>query len=593
MVDINYPVCCVLGHIDVGKTKFLDKLRNSNVQLKEIGGITQEIGSTFFDKHFLLDMTKCITSLNLDISGLIMIDTPGHDCFTQMRMTGVKIAHLAIVIVDIVKGLEKQTIQCIELLKQYNTNFIIALNKIDKIFGWNPGKDLTLKKTFEKQSKQCMILFRDYIKKISTQLAELEINALPYYENSNYKEYISMVPISAQSGEGLPDLIMMISHMTSKNIIKDGQYNLKNYNYGFILDIKKDDKYGVVYHSIFMNGKIKKGDELLIESNSSLIDITIKDILIPENQNEMKSKMSLQPIDNINITKGIALKFANSDLENSINIGGLFVVKTENNKDILREIMTRSISKAKKYKFGKKGIIINVPSKSMADAVVEIMQEKPEIKIKLINVGIINKMLISKVSKFDDTEKNSVDNIYNKKFRVILDYNCNYKDDDDIKKFYDAEIINFANENDVYIMNTNTVYKLFDKYNAHIEEINTKIRLMYPNIVNNFRLEILPKYVFLKKMPLLMGVKIINGKIKKNNMIMAYDNEKKIILGNIVGIQKNNKNIEEAEKTEVCIKIEGDNNIEFGKHFDEKWKLCHYMTDHEIIIQKKFYDSFK
>ena len=133
---LRSPIVCVLGHVDVGKTKLLDALRESNIQEGESGGITQQIGATFFHKEYIDNITSSLNK-QVDIPGLLFIDTPGHDCFTNLRIRGIEIADIAIVVVDLIKGLEKQTIECINLLKAHNTPFIVVLNKLDKIVGWN------------------------------------------------------------------------------------------------------------------------------------------------------------------------------------------------------------------------------------------------------------------------------------------------------------------------------------------------------------------------------------------------------------------------------------------------------------------------
>ena len=590
----NCPVCCVLGHVDVGKTKFLDKLRRTNVQLKEIGKITQQIGSTYFDKAVLEELTKSMNNSKIDISGLMMIDTPGHDCFTQMRMTGAKICNTAIIIVDIVKGLEKQTIQCIELLKKYKTNFIIALNKIDKIYGWKPQNNFNLKKSFDNQSKQAMSLLKDYMNKIICQLAELGINAIAYYENKNSKEYISMIPISAHTGEGIADLVLLISKMSKKIIKSDFMEQLDNYNHGFLIDVKKDDKVGLIYHGIFMNKEIKRGDKLFIEGFNKIIKAVIKEIYIPDDQIEMKSKTKLMPLDIVNGTKGIALKFVENEIDNEINIGGLFMVNNEDMnitdetfEENMKKIINNDDNKNNKHNFDKCGIIINVPSKSMADAVIQIIKDKIDIKIMQVNIGTINRLLISKAASLNNKyDKNSIDYLYNKRYMVILDYNSNIIEDN-IINIYDQEIINLANNNEVKIIHANIIYKLFDKYNDYINEIDNKIKMEYPNVSKQFELQIIPKFIFLKKSPLLFGVKIINGKIRKGMSVMATNNNKNLLLGKITGIQKSNKDIDETENGEVCIKIEGED-VEYGKQFDDTWKLIHHMNDNEKIIFSKY-----
>ena len=109
---LRQPIVVVLGHVDSGKTSLLDALRGTGVQAREVGGITQEIGASFFP----LDTLEQICGPLLDkaggelrIPGLLMIDTPGHAVFSNLRLRGGSAADIAIVVVDVLKGLENQT----------------------------------------------------------------------------------------------------------------------------------------------------------------------------------------------------------------------------------------------------------------------------------------------------------------------------------------------------------------------------------------------------------------------------------------------------------------------------------------------------
>ena len=134
---IRQPVVSVLGHVDHGKTKLLDRIRGTSVQAREAGAITQHIGATEVPiEHIYKVCKQLIGNKKFDVPGLLFIDTPGHHSFTTLRARGGSLADIAVLVIDIREGLMPQTIESIRILRQYKTPFVIALNKVDTIQGW-------------------------------------------------------------------------------------------------------------------------------------------------------------------------------------------------------------------------------------------------------------------------------------------------------------------------------------------------------------------------------------------------------------------------------------------------------------------------
>jgi len=637
MMNLNSPVSCFLGHVDVGKTTLLDYLRDSSVQKGEIGGITQQIGVTYFDKNKLNDLTHGL-SKSLDIPGLLIIDTPGHDCFTEMRLIGMKVSHLPIVVIDIIKGVEKQTVQCIELLTKHNIKFIIVLNKMDKIYGFKTTHingqfsssidNKNLKSVFARQPPQVMQRLKECATNIMVKLYDCNINTMLYYENTNSNDdVINMVPVSGKTGEGIPDLMMLISKITTLNLKKqiNDQDSLYNNSFGYIIETGRSDGHGIINHCVLMSNDLSVGDRLLIEStDGSVIDATIKELLSPPNQKEMKNKVFLTINHKVNGTCCVAMKFTDNSLNDIIAPGGIFIkyetssfaeisakIKKEINKyndkntvDIMNEnYYDTDNSIDTEIKFDSKGLIVNVPTKGMAHAIIKLIREENNdiygdcgVKICGICIGRINKTTVIRAGTILSTlpTRDDDDYIYNKRYAVILHYDCVEM----LKKIeYEHEIEQLLKKDDVKIIHGNTAYKLINTYKEYVESLNNKLRQRYPNVTNrNTKLQILSKYIFMKKSPFLFGIRIVNGAIEKNMILEAHKNNNKIILGKIVGLQKDSKNIDYGTKNdEICIRIESLNSTdynEYGKDFDDTWELIPHLTLNDKIILNKYSDVF-
>ena len=212
-------IITVMGNVDAGKTQLLDTIRNTAIVESEPGKITQCIGCS----QIPLDIIKKICGALLEksktdvkIPGFVIIDTPGHAAFTNLRRRGGNMADIAIVVIDVNEGVKPQTIECIDILKQYKTPFVIALNKIDLMSGWQSKPELTLLEGIQKQNESAMILLEKKLYQVVGKISELNFNAERFDRVEDYTKQIAIIPISAKTKEGLPELLMVLMGLSQK-----------------------------------------------------------------------------------------------------------------------------------------------------------------------------------------------------------------------------------------------------------------------------------------------------------------------------------------------------------------------------------------
>ncbi|XP_011629155.1 eukaryotic translation initiation factor 5B [Amborella trichopoda] len=288
--DLRSPICCILGHVDTGKTKLLDCIRRTNVQVGEAGGITQQIGATYFPMENIRERTKELKSdANLRVPGLLVIDTPGHESFTNLRSRGSGLCDIAILVIDIMHGLEPQTIESINLLKMRHTPFIVALNKVDRLYGWKNCPDAPIRNALKQQSREVNNEFETRLSQIITQLKEQGLNSELYYRNKEIRKYVSIVPTSAITGEGIPDLLMLLVQLTQKMMEEKLMYISEVQC--TVLEVKVIEGLGTTIDVVLVNGVLHEGDQIVVCGMQGPIVTNIRALLTPHPMKELRVKV--------------------------------------------------------------------------------------------------------------------------------------------------------------------------------------------------------------------------------------------------------------------------------------------------------------
>src|SRR3989344_2788707 len=238
---LRKPIITVVGHVDAGKTKLLDSVRGSAIAEKEAGGITQHIGAT----EVPIEVIRKISAELLDkfgfaitIPGLLFIDTPGHEAFTNLRKRGGSIADLAIVVIDITQGVQPQTKEAIDILKTFKVPFVVAANKIDLVRNWKMH-DKVFINNYEKQLPEIKEYFDKRLYSLIGQLSEVGFNSHLYNKVDDYRKTISIVPISAKTGEGMSELLALLTGLSQKFLEDNLRTEITGVAKGSVLEIKE------------------------------------------------------------------------------------------------------------------------------------------------------------------------------------------------------------------------------------------------------------------------------------------------------------------------------------------------------------------
>lgn len=571
-LSLRSPICCVLGHVDSGKTTLLDNIRKTNVQGKEERGITQQIGATFVPHESLVE--KCgdkYKNYAINIPGLLILDTPGHESFVNLRDRGSSICDIAIVVVDVTQGLEPQTKESIKFLMKKKCPFVIALNKIDKLYGWQANENMDIQQSLLLQQKYVLNEYETRVHQTLLQLTEQGLNVELFYKNTNMEEYISVVPISAVTGEGINDLIhigisYVQQHMKNK-ITFDTELKCT------VLDVKPINNMGVTIDVILVNGVLCSGDKIVLCGINGPIITRIKKLLTPQPLRETRVKGEY---DYNKIVKGtMCVKIIADDLENVVSGSKLLVVDStaKNESELAKEVMEDMMGILSKIS---KDIGISIHSSTLGSLeAMLIFLEREKIPVNYISLGDIQKKHLINVINMKTKHP---------KFAVVLSF--------DVETTEDAK--KEAEKKGVAIFSSNIIYTLFDqlkthmnKYDAMVKEKN-KLNAIFP-----VSLEIID--VFRKKDPLIIGCRVQRGKLRLGTPLCIRDkNSEPKNIGNVIGLQIDNKDITSAKSgDEIALKIQcPENNISFGRTINKGTTLCSKISRVSIdALKESFRDE--
>ena len=567
-MPIRQPIVVVLGHVDTGKTLLLDQIRKSSVQAREVGGMTQHIGASFFPLETLTELCGPLLQKlksKIQIPGLLVIDTPGHEAFANLRKRGGGVADIAILVIDILKGFEAQTYECIEILKARKTPFIVAANKIDRIPGWKSKEKESFLTSYQEQDRYVRQDLDERLYSIIGTFSRLGFQTDRFDKITDFTRTASIVPVSAKTGEGIPELLAVMVGLTQQ-YLQDSLQVTEGPAKGTVLEVKEEPGLGITLNAVIYDGVIRKGDVIVVGGKEEPIVTKIRAVLLPKPLDEIRDpRDKFSSVKEVSAAAGI--KIAAPDLENSLAGAPIYVVSSMDRLEEYRQYVSDEVKKIK-IETDVDGVVLKTDALGSLEAITESLKQN-KVPIRLADVG--------DVSKRDVTEATVVKE-HEPLYGAILAFN--------VKILPDAE--EEATIRKVPVFRHNIIYHLIDEYTKWLKaEQEARLQKQLDLLIKPGKIQILSGYVFRRAKPAIVGVKVLSGQIKPKYVLINKDGGE---VGEILQIQDKGQVIHEA-KTGVEVAISLDKAI-VGRHVFEKDTLYVKVPEsHAKALLTKFQDN--
>jgi translation initiation factor 5B len=553
---IREPIISVLGHVDHGKTTFLDKIRGTALAEREAGRITQHIGATEVPIETIKELSGALMSrfgFSLNIPGLLFIDTPGHEAFTNLRKRGGSIADLAVLIVDVTQGFQNQTIEAIEILRSYKTPFIVGATKIDRLKEWN-SKEGSFLENLKNQSSGAEHELDEKVYALVTSLFKYGFESERIDRCEDFTKQVPIVPVSSISGEGIPEILMLLAGLSQKFLKKELEVSEKEEMKGTVLEVKEEKGFGATADVILYHGQIRTGSDIVLGGKNGIIKTKVRALLKPMPLEEMRdTKKKFVKVNEAVAACGV--KIAAPGLDEALAGSPIRMAagKGKVEAEILNEIESIKVR-------GASGIVIKADTLGSLEALTRVFSEK-NIPIKKGDLG--------NITKHDVLEADSV-RISDPLHGVVLGFNVST----------DTYAKDEAKRLGLKIFSENVIYSLIEKYLEFVEAEKQRIRLeTEKKVVFPAKFKFLKGFVFRRSGPAIFGIKVLAGRLRAGAKIMDKDGRK---IGKVEGLQCNGKDsLEGKEGEELALSLDGGvigRNIKEGdvlftfipeKHFEE------------------------
>ncbi len=529
--NLRTPIVVVMGHVDHGKTTLLDKIRGTAVAKGEAGLITQHIGATEVPLSVVQDFCGSRFGGEFQVPGLLFIDTPGHHAFTSMRSRGGSLADLAVLIVDVNEGFQPQTIESLGILKRFKTPFVVAANKMDRIGGWRPTPNAPFAKSIKAQSERVVEELDTRIYELVGELYKYGFDGDRYDRIPDFTKTVGIVPISAVTGEGVPDLLLILVGLAQKFLKENLKLTSSGPGVGTILEVKEERGLGTTLDVILYNGEFKSGDTVIVGTAHEPVVTKIRALLKPKPLAEIRSEERFLPVKHVVAASGV--KISAPKLENALAGSTIRVVESPEEIEALTQEL-KSELEAVRVDAESEGVILKADTIGSLEALVGELKAK-NIAIHFADVGPISRRDVIRAAAINDPL-----------LSVILAFNVEILPD----------AISEIQKTNVPVFPCDIIYTIIENYEAWLEEQKMRIEQeRLEAVIRPGAVRLLPDCVFRQSKPAIVGVQIVGGIIRTQVNLMREDGAN---VGEVKGIQARNENVGSATVgQEVAISIDG------------------------------------
>jgi translation initiation factor 5B len=462
-----------------------------------------------------------------------VIDTPGHEIFANLRMRGGSAADIAIVVVDVNKGFEAQTIESIEILKTRKVPYLIALNKIDMISGWRKSDIPFFMEEMKRQDPIIQEAVDTKIYDVIGSLSRLGYNSEAFWRVKDFTKELAIVPVSAATGVGIPELLAVLVGLSQQYLAKRLEQHKVGAR-GIVLEINEEIGLGPSANVILLDGILRHGDSIVIAKREGAIITKIKSILLPKPLDEMRDpRDKFRPVEQV--TSAAGLKITSPDLNGVLAGSPLYTIEKKDDENTLKQ-MVESEVKSAILNTDSNGVVLRCDTIGSIEAIIDLLK-RADVPVRSADIGNITRRDIIEASAVREKDRY---------LGVVLGFN--------IKVLDDAEKESY--ERNIKIFNERIIYNLVRNYTDWVTyQREHEDSILYNEIPPICKFQFMRGYIFRRNDPAVFGAEILVGRLRQKVTIVSEDGKK---IGIVQQVQENGKAIEEAIKgMQVAVSIKG------------------------------------